>query len=347
MALIELRQTVKHYGDLKAVDRVNLKIEEGQIMALLGPSGCGKTTVLRLVAGLERPDSGEIWLKGVPVSQNGNWVPAEKRQVGMVFQDYALFPHLTVRQNINFALAQTPRQQRQQRLAELLNLVGLTELKNRYPHQLSGGQQQRIALARAMAPTPDVILLDEPFSNLDAALRQSMREELRQILQQAHITTIFVTHDQEEALSLAQQVVVMFGGRVLQTGSPQDVYFRPRTKTVASFVGEASFIPAIANGETATSMLGTHPLQNPQHGEVDVLIRPEMLDIEADPEGPATVEHSIFLGHDQKLSLRFPNGSLLLARTRPQSGWAVGGRMRVTLTEALMAYPRTDDDEGF
>lgn len=341
MALIELHNATKRYGNVTAVDRISLHINEGQTLALLGASGCGKTSVLRLVAGLERPDDGEIWLGGHAVSRGNVWIPAERRNVGMVFQDYSLFPHLTIKQNVNFALANVSRGIRQQRLSELLELVGLSGLENRFPHQLSGGQQQRVALARALAPSPDVILLDEPFSNLDAALRQAMREELRQILRQAQITTIFVTHDQEEALSLADQVVVMSAGRILQVGTPQEVYFQPTTKAVAAFVGEASFLLAHANGDVATSVLGEHLLQKPQYGDVVLLIRPEMLQLQLDEDGEATIEQSIFLGYDQKLTLRFADNSRVVARVRPQAQWAIGKRVKVSLEATLIAYPQS------
>ncbi|MBC8075555.1 MAG: ABC transporter ATP-binding protein, partial [Chloroflexales bacterium] len=230
----------KQYGAVRAVVDVDLTLASGQLLALLGPSGCGKTTLLRLLAGFEPPDTGTISIGGRQVAGPNGLVPPEQRRVGMVFQDYALFPHLSLKENIAYGL---PRSNgRDARVAELLALVGLESLGTRSPHQLSGGQQQRAALARALAPGPAVMLLDEPFSNLDASLRRTVRSEVRRILQAAGATVLFVTHDQEEALSLADQVAVMLEGRILQVGRPATIYERPTTREVAAFVGAANFL---------------------------------------------------------------------------------------------------------
>jgi ABC-type Fe3+/spermidine/putrescine transport system ATPase subunit len=223
------------YGSVRAVESVSFALRRGELLALLGPSGCGKTTVLRLIAGLERLDNGAIHLGERLVSGPGVFVPANRRRVGLVFQDYALFPHMTVEKNIAYGLA--GRADRRQRVAEMLALVGLDGLGGRYPHALSGGQQQRVALARALAPQPDIVLLDEPFSNLDMALRRQVREDVQRILRALGVSAILVTHDQAEAMALADRIVVMNNGRVMQIGAPLEVYRRPANTFVASFIG--------------------------------------------------------------------------------------------------------------
>ncbi|MEM7538769.1 MAG: ABC transporter ATP-binding protein, partial [Chloroflexota bacterium] len=240
MTVIRLQHVNKNYGQTHAVIDLDLIIPQSAIAVLLGHSGCGKTTTLRLIAGLEKPDTGDIWIGEQQVSGSHVWVSATNRQIGMVFQDYALFPHLTVAQNIGFGIPNLKAAARRMRIADLLDLVGLMGMEDRYPHQLSGGQQQRVALARALAPSPNVMLLDEPFSNLDASLRQAMREEVRSILHEAEVTTVFVTHDQEEALRLADELVVMKNGRVLQSGAPEYVYRYPTSLEVAQFLGEVN-----------------------------------------------------------------------------------------------------------
>ena len=224
------------------LQQVSLQVETGTTVCLLGPSGCGKTTLLRLVAGFEEPDAGTIYLIKRLVSRPGLMVPPEKRQIGMVFQDFALFPHMTIGQNIQFGLFRWPVAWRRARLNEMLQLVGLEGLAARYPHELSGGQQQRVALARALAPNPQLLLLDEPFSNLDVNLRQQLREEVQAILAQAGITTLLVTHDQEEALSLADALAVIDDGRIVQYATPDEVIRRPRTRFVAEFLALGHFL---------------------------------------------------------------------------------------------------------
>ncbi len=232
---VACRDLGKSYGGVRAVQSVSFDLRRGELLALLGPSGCGKTTVLRLIAGLERPDDGAIHLGERLVSGPGVFVPAHRRRVGLVFQDYALFPHMVVEKNIAYGLA--GRDDRRQRVAEMLALVGLDGLGGRYPHALSGGQQQRVALARALAPQPDIVLLDEPFSNLDMALRRQVREDVQRILRELGVSAILVTHDQAEAMALADRIVVMNNGRVMQIGAPLEVYRRPANTFVASFIG--------------------------------------------------------------------------------------------------------------
>lgn len=340
--LIELCHVSKSFGATHAVDDVSLTIERGAIYVLLGASGCGKTTVLRLIAGLETPDRGEIWLNGERVAGQGAWVPPEVRRIGMVFQDYALFPHMTVRQNIQFALAaldgKLSHAERDRRARQMLELVGLAGYAERFPHQLSGGEQQRVALARALAPNPSVVLLDEPFSNLDAALRRTMREDVRQVLRASNATAIFVTHDQEEALSLADTVVIMHNGKVQQVGAPQEVYLRPISREVAAFLGEANFIEGVAEGDVAHCALGKLPLAVPMHGKVALMIRPEALRVTASAEGNAEVIGIRFFGHDQLLRLRFPDLTELDVRTWGNAELALGERVMVSVRSSVMAY---------
>jgi iron(III) transport system ATP-binding protein len=245
MARIRVDKLCKHYGGAAALQGVSLTIESGELMAILGPSGCGKTTTLQVLAGFLTPDSGEIWSDDRLISSAEGIVPPERRQMSLVFQSYALWPHLTVFQNIAFGLEmrRIPSNQIKQRVSAMLELVNLPGFEKRYPHQLSGGQQQRVALARALVVEPDTLLLDEPLSNLDANLREQMRFEIRRIHERTKITTVYVTHDQAEALVIADRIAVMNLGIIEQTGSPQEIYERPRSKFVASFIGGANCLP--------------------------------------------------------------------------------------------------------
>ena len=336
--VISLQNVVKKYGGpAAAVAGVTFEVAPGALVALLGPSGCGKTTTLRLIAGLERPDAGTIWLDGSPAAGNGVWRPPESRRVGMVFQDGALFPHLTVAQNIAFALS---AHRQSERIAELLGLVGMGGYAGRYPHQLSGGQQQRGALARALAPQPAVVLLDEPFSRLDAALRVALRDDVRAILKCTEATAIFVTHDQEEALSIADWVVVMFDGRVVQVGTPQEVYTRPATRQIATFVGEANLLPGRANGMTAECAVGRVLLATPQQGPVELMIRPESIELRAARGGAARIERIRYFGHDQSLHLTVQDGSQLSVRSLPRPDLQVGQEVEIAVRGVVVAYPQ-------
>lgn len=339
--VIDLQSVTRHFGATLAVDGVSLSVGRGRLLALLGPSGCGKTTTLRLIAGLEQPDTGAIRLDGAVVAGRGAWVPPERRRVGLVFQDFALFPHLTVAENIAFALKRSHEPvARSKRVGEMLDLVGLIGLEKRLPHQLSGGQQQRVALARALAFAPAVVLLDEPFSNLDAALRKSMRADVRRILKQAGATALLVTHDQEEALSLADEVAVMEAGRIAQIGAPQEIYLRPATRAVASFVGDANLLPGWAHGDTATCALGQLPLAVPAHGAVSVLVRPEQIALAPGHNGEAgRVERLQFFGHDQLAEIRVSPDLSIHARTWPEDPLAPGARVRWTVQGPVVAYP--------
>ncbi len=336
--IVELRSVGKSFGaNAPAVRDVSLAVPSGAFAALLGPSGCGKTTTLRLIAGLDTPDTGEIWLGGSRVFGPSRNVPPEKRGIGMVFQDYALFPHLTVRDNVSFALNTLRGADSGARVSKLLALVGLLAVAGRYPHELSGGQQQRVALARALAPNPRIVLLDEPFSNLDAALRRDMRHELRAILREAGVTAIFVTHDQEEALSTADVISVMFQGSVVQTGTPHDVYLRPANPEVACFLGEANLLHGEASGDAAMCALGEARLVNPSTGPVTLMVRPEDLTLMPDALAAEHVERIAYYGHDQLAYVR-AGETQIMVRMRPMPGIAVGARVRAVFRNPVLAY---------
>jgi iron(III) transport system ATP-binding protein len=339
MTAIKLKNVSKFYDQVAAVDHISLDVAQGTLLVLLGRSGCGKTTTLRLIAGLERPDSGEIWLKDTPVSTATGWIPPENRRIGMVFQDYALFPHMTVAENIAFALDGMGRQQQRRQISDMLDLVGLVNIDKRYPHQLSGGQQQRVALARALAPAPDVVLLDEPFSNLDAALRQTMREEVRRILREAQATAVFVTHDQEEALRLADKLVIMQEGRILQSGSPDLVYRYPNSGEVAHFLGDMNVIPGVADGRCADTPLGSLPLANDASGPVQVMLRPESFQLIPDADGPGEILNMHYYGFYYLVDVRHGPDLTLKIRTWSQDEYRSGDRVRVSVSGDAVAFP--------
>jgi iron(III) transport system ATP-binding protein len=299
MIPLQLRNLEKSFGPKMVVNITALEMVPGELLALLGPSGCGKSTTLRLIAGLERPDAGTIAIGGVTVVDDSLILPPERRHVGLVFQDYALFPHLTVAGNVAYGL---PRAERASpRINELLELVGLAGFGDRYPRELSGGQQQRVALARALAPAPELLLLDEPFSGLDPGLRQHLRAEVRQILQRAGATGLLVTHDQEEALSIADRVAVMLDGHIVQIDTPERIYYAPTTPAVALFIGDANLLHGIATAHGIETPLGLLTRPTAQRGPVKVMLRPELIDLSPTHlangvEG--TVRTIDFFGHD-------------------------------------------------
>jgi iron(III) transport system ATP-binding protein len=310
----------KRYGPVQALDGVHLTVPSGDLMAVLGPSGCGKTTLLRCVAGFESLDAGRIEIDGRQVAQPGRQVAPERRRVAVVPQEGALFPHLSVAGNVGYGLDR--RSRRQGRVEEVLELVGLPGFGSRMPHELSGGQQQRVAVARALAPRPPLVLLDEPFSALDAGLRVDLRRDIRRALRSDRATAVLVTHDQGEALSIADRIAVMRDGRVLQAGPPAEVYEAPTDIWVADFVGEAVVLPGKLRDGQAHTVLGDLPVRppTPDPGDVWVMIRPEQIEVlmesQADPQlTPAVVTGQDFHGHDALLTLRLLDGSTVTART--------------------------------
>jgi iron(III) transport system ATP-binding protein len=314
MSDVRLRGISKSFGAVRAVREVNLEIERGELVAVLGPSGCGKTTLLRTIAGFERPDAGCVVVGEEVVAGPGRFVPPEKRRIGMVFQDYALFPHLTVEANIGFGLATRPREQRNSLTRRTLELVGLQHKAASHPHELSGGERQRVALARALAPEPALVLLDEPFSSLDATLRAGLRREVELILRDAEATVLLVTHDQEEALSLADRLAVLREGRIVQVGAPEEVYGRPASRWAAQFVGEVNVLAGVARGSGVETELGVFDLRAPASGSVHVAVRPEQLELRADHDGNAEVIAREFRGHDVLYRLRHEGGRTLLVQ---------------------------------
>ena len=324
---VETAALTRRFGSRLAVDNVDLRLARGSFLAVVGPSGSGKTTLLRLIAGFEVPDGGSVRIGGRVVASPEAWIEPERRRVGMVFQQGALFPHLTVADNVGFG-ATAPA-----RVAECLALVGLEDRAAGYPHELSGGERQRVALARALAADPEVVLLDEPFSALDAGLRERLREEVSAILRAAGTSTLLVTHDQAEALSLADTVAVMRDGRLEQVGTPEEVYERPRTRWVAGFLGDADVLPATASGGYAESELGRFAVAAELRGPVDLVVRPESVAIghrsARDAEAEAVVVGRSFYGHDQLVELELPSGRRLRSRRLGFPAWHPGDHVRV------------------
>jgi iron(III) transport system ATP-binding protein len=324
---VRLDHISKSFDDVTALDDVSIELASGTMLALLGPSGCGKTTALRLISGFERPDAGTVEVNGRRVASAASMVPPERRRVGLVFQDLALFPHLSVRDNVAYGIRRDP--DHRVRTDELLEMVGLAGDGERMPHELSGGMQQRVALARALAPRPDVLLLDEPFSSLDQAMRTQLRAEVREILREARQSAIFVTHDQGEALTVADKVAVMTRGRVLQVDAPELIYAEPATPYVATFVGVANLLPGeVARGSAATrfgavQIIGQGGQEPLGHGLV--LLRPEHFSIVEAPDGPADGDGWEVIGR------RF-SGSEILLEVRASDGqrlWVeAGSRVR-------------------
>ena len=341
---VRLRGVTRRFGDVVAVDSVDLDIEQGELVALLGPSGCGKTTTLRLIAGFEAPDAGDVRIGEQDAAGPGRWVAPERRRVGMVFQQLALFPHLDVAANVAYGLRGT-KGAKAARVEALLDLVGLQGYGGRYPDELSGGQAQRVALARALAPEPDVVLLDEPFSSLDVSLRADVRREVRTILAAAGATALLVTHDQDEALAFGDRVAVMLAGRLAQMGSPEEVYRRPATPAVAEFLGDANLLPGEVRAGRLETVLGSLPLVAgaERDGPAWGLVRPEDLDLEEASEGEATVADVEYYGHDQLVTVALESGTLLRARLHARRRFPEGSTVRLRVGGlGIVAFPAAD-----
>ena len=346
-ALLQLNGIFCNYNDTQVVKDLSFHINEGDIACLLGPSGCGKTTTLRAIAGFENVTQGSIELNGHLVSSNQSLVPPEKRDLGMVFQDYALFPHLTIADNVGFGLRNQKKAEKRQKVMELLNVVHLQDLADNYPHELSGGQQHRVALARALAPEPTLILLDEPFSNLDADLRRRLSLDVREILKTLGISAILVTHDQQEAFAMCDQVAVLRDGRIQQWDVPYNLYHEPANRFVASFVGQGGFIPGTALGpDTIESELGVIHGNRAYRWEpgtlVDVLIRPD--DIVHDPDSdlqPKVVEKT-FAGTSTLYRFRCSEDTEFEALFRSHLDFNLGEHVPVRVeADHLIAFERT------
>ncbi|MFI7585568.1 ABC transporter ATP-binding protein [Spongisporangium articulatum] len=336
---VRLENLTRRYGAVTALDGLDLTLHKGEFVALLGPSGCGKTTALRLLAGLEDADGGRVVVDGKDVTR----LPTNKRDMGMVFQAYSLFPNMTARQNVAFGLRLrgVDAAKRDAKAAEMLDLVGLSKQVDRFAHQMSGGQQQRVALARALAIQPTVLLLDEPLSALDAKVRAALRDEIRRVQLEVGITTLFVTHDQEEALAIADRVGVMNAGRLEQLAPPADVYHRPATPFVAEFVGLSNKLPAVVSGAQADVLGVRLPLVDPTtaDGEAVALVRPEAVTITTTPEGAATtpldgqVVATAFLGAISRITVDLGDAGPVLVQlpTSEAAAYPIGSAARIGL----------------
>ncbi len=338
---LEVRDIVLGYGDTPVIRGLSFRLEEGEIGCLLGASGCGKTTALRAIAGFEAIDQGEILVGGRRVSEPGRQLAPEKRSVGMVFQDNALFPHLNVADNIGFGLGRMSRHERDTRIRGLTELTGLSGFEQRFPDELSGGQQQRVALARALAPEPSVLLMDEPFSNLDTGLRRRMGEEIRGVLKSRNTTTLLVTHDQQEAFALADRVGLLKDGRMLQWDTPYQMYHRPASRYVAAFTGRGSYLNARVENGKLIHALGLSPLPDhrPAGNEVALLIRPD--DVKPVDRGvTAEVVARQFQGADILYRLRLKSNEEVSALFPSHDDYAVHSSIQIELeADHLVLFP--------
>jgi len=324
----------KKFGKSVAVSDVSIQMNKGEIISILGPSGCGKTTLLRMIAGLENPDNGTISIEGREVYNKVINIPSENRNLGMVFQEYALFPHLTVRENLEFGVDQKPKTEKEKKVYKIAELTQLINFMDRYPHELSGGQQQRTALARTLATEPDLLLMDEPFSNLDASLRQSVRSHVEQIIRDSGTSTIFVTHDKEEAYSISDRVAIMSDGLIHQIAPPDQIYFWPMTKKVAELGGTCDFISGKIDDSVAQTSAGPLPLRVTSHypngTDVTVVIRPNDLKMTPSPTGDHTVIRKEFRGDDTIFWVETPKNEILRCKHKTHTTLFTG--LKVTLT---------------
>jgi iron(III) transport system ATP-binding protein len=343
---LEVEKLDAGYEDLQVLNQVSFTLKPGEIGCMLGPSGCGKTTVLRAIAGFEPAWRGRILIDDIEVSSRKIYLPPEKRNIGMVFQDFALFPHLRVEDNVRFGLKGLSRQEQQTRIQEMLAIVGMPAYAQAYPHQLSGGQQQRIALARALAPRPRILLLDEPFSNMDVELREQLAREVRSILKQEDNTAILVTHDQNEAFAMADQICVMNEGSILQQGSGYDLYHRPANRFVADFIGQGVIIPAtVENSTRVKTALGVIEGDNTIDAEpgsmVDVLIRPDDVIHDDESEDSAIVVEKAFRGADFLYFLRMDSGIEVMCLAPSHHNHKINERIGIRLNvDHLVTFSR-------
>lgn len=327
--LIRTRSVSKFYDEEQVLSDFNLDVWKGSITGILGSSGSGKTTALRLIAGFDRPDSGIIEMKNEVIVSDEDWLPPEKRNIGMVFQDYALFPHLSVEKNIAFGLGKNDLEQG--RLKEVIDMCNLSGLINKFPQELSGGQQQRVALARALAPNPEVVLLDEPFTSLDAQMARVLRDEVVELLKNTETTAIIVTHDQEEALSVCDVVSVLEKGKIIQSSTPQEIYLNPVSKTVANSVGDPNILKGFSIDGRVETSLGT--FVSAYEGALDVSIRPECIELNLDSEGNYIVKECTFYGHDQVISFQNSKGEVFRARSLPNTIYEAGDKVNIEISE--------------
>jgi len=327
--LIRTRSVSKFYDEEQVLSDFNLDVWKGSITGILGSSGSGKTTALRLIAGFDRPDAGIIEMKNEVIVSDEIWLPPERRNIGMVFQDYALFPHLTVEKNIAFGLGKNDLEQG--RLKEVIDMCNLSGLINKFPQELSGGQQQRVALARALAPNPEVILLDEPFTSLDAQMARVLRDEVVELLKNTETTAIIVTHDQEEALSVCDVVSVLEKGKIIQSSTPQEIYLNPVNKTVANSVGDPNILKGFSIDGRVETSLGT--FVSAFEGALDVSIRPECIELNLDSEGSYIVKECTFYGHDQVISFQNSKGEVFRARSLPNTIYEAGDKVNIEISE--------------
>lgn len=321
---------IKTFNDTQAVNQISLDVKTGEILALLGPSGCGKTTTLRLIAGFEKPDSGRIIIGERVVADAGHFVPPEKRGIGMVFQDHALFPHLTVFDNVAFGLRGKNQTEIRSIVGEMLHMVGLLSFSKRYPHELSGGERQRVALARALAPKPVLVLMDEPFSSLDADLRTEVREHVRIILKTIRATVVFVTHDQDEALYMGDRLAVLQKGHLEQIGTPEEIFHESTTRFVAEFMGDSDFLKGkIVKGGIQTEIgLIKQLVDLPLATQVEIALRPDDIDFQIDGSGNSLIIERFFRGAFNLYRLRLDSGQILHAFTEHTRILPVGARVQ-------------------
>ena len=327
--LIRTRSVSKSYDEEQVLSDFNLDVWKGSITGILGSSGSGKTTALRLIAGFDRPDAGIIEMKNEVIVSDEIWLPPERRNIGMVFQDYALFPHLTVEKNIAFGLGKNDLEKG--RLKEVIDMCNLSGLINKFPQELSGGQQQRVALARALAPNPEVVLLDEPFTSLDAQMARVLRDEVIELLKDTETTAIIVTHDQEEALSVCDVVSVLEKGKIIQSSTPQEIYLNPVSKTVANSVGDPNILKGFSVDGRVETSLGT--FVSAYEGALDVSIRPECIELNLDSEGSYIVKECTFYGHDQVISFQNSKGEVFRARSLPNTIYEAGDKVNIEISE--------------